>query len=54
MLEDCCATKTPGGKDATTWNVSRCYGFVTDSKSFCNGVEIKTADEKASFLGGRT
>ncbi|KAI0809909.1 Isochorismatase-like protein [Xylaria sp. FL0064] len=22
MLEDCCATKTPGGKEATTWNVS--------------------------------
>ncbi len=22
MLEDCCATRTPGGKEATTWNIS--------------------------------
>lgn len=22
MLEDCCATKTPGGKEVTAWNVS--------------------------------
>ncbi|KAI1202822.1 Isochorismatase-like protein [Nemania serpens] len=46
MLEDCCATKTPGGKEVTAWNVSRGYGFVADSKSFCNGVELKTGDEK--------
>ncbi|KAI1419860.1 Isochorismatase-like protein [Xylaria sp. FL1777] len=51
MLEDCCATKTPGGKEATTWNVSRSYGFVTDSKSFCSGVELNTEDDKLSFLG---
>ncbi|KAI0903691.1 Isochorismatase-like protein [Ustulina deusta] len=51
MLEDCCATRTPGGKEATTWNISRSYGFVTDSKSFCDGIELKTDDEKLSFLG---
>ncbi|KAI1163171.1 Isochorismatase-like protein [Nemania serpens] len=54
MLEDCCATKTPGGKEVTAWNVSRGYGFVTDSKSFCNGVELKTEDEKLSYLGVST
>ncbi|KAI0426036.1 Isochorismatase-like protein [Xylaria sp. FL1042] len=51
MLDDCCATKTPGGKESTIWNVSRSYGFVTDSKSFCNGVGFETEGEKLSFLG---
>ncbi|KAI0392362.1 isochorismatase [Xylariaceae sp. FL0594] len=37
MLEDCCATKTPGGKEVTVWNVARGYGFVTDSARFCHG-----------------
>ncbi|KAI1392979.1 Isochorismatase hydrolase [Hypoxylon trugodes] len=34
MLEDCCATKTPGGQEVTIHNTSRGYGFVTDSRSF--------------------
>ncbi|KAI1308379.1 Isochorismatase-like protein [Xylaria venustula] len=51
MLEDCCATKTPGGQDVTTWNIAKAYGFVTDSKSFCNGTELRTADEKLAWMG---
>ncbi|GAW25623.1 putative isochorismatase hydrolase [Rosellinia necatrix] len=39
MLEDCCATNTPGGKEVTARNVSECYGFVTDSRGFCSGRE---------------
>ncbi|TGJ84547.1 hypothetical protein E0Z10_g4242 [Xylaria hypoxylon] len=58
MLEDCCATKTPGGKEVTARNVSaslstislRCYGFVTDSKSFCGGTILNTEDEKLAFV----
>ncbi|KAI0158120.1 Isochorismatase hydrolase [Xylariaceae sp. FL1272] len=41
MLEDCCATKTPGGQDVTVWNASRGYGFVTDSEAFCSGSAAK-------------
>ncbi|KAI8629625.1 Isochorismatase hydrolase [Xylariaceae sp. FL1651] len=37
MLDDCCATKTPGGKEVTILNASNLYGFVTDSDSFCGG-----------------
>ncbi|KAI1774504.1 isochorismatase [Hypoxylon cercidicola] len=37
MLEDCCATKTPGGHDVTIYNTANGYGFVTDSKSFTEG-----------------
>ncbi|KAJ8128188.1 hypothetical protein O1611_g5448 [Lasiodiplodia mahajangana] len=50
MLSDCCGTPTPGGQDVTVWNVSKGYGFVTDSKSFCNGVQLKTESEKLSHL----
>ncbi|KAJ8118253.1 hypothetical protein ONZ43_g4031 [Nemania bipapillata] len=51
MLEDCCGTPTPGGKEVTAWNVSKGYGFVTNSKSFCNGTGLKTEDEKLVYLG---
>ncbi|KAJ3560466.1 hypothetical protein NPX13_g9290 [Xylaria arbuscula] len=50
MLEDCCATKTPGGQDVTTCNVAKCYGFVTDSKSFCKGT-VLTGDAKMAWMG---
>ncbi|KAI1360775.1 Isochorismatase-like protein [Xylaria arbuscula] len=50
MLEDCCATKTPGGQDVTTCNVAKCYGFVTDSKSFCKGA-VLTGDAKMAWMG---
>ncbi|KAI0108915.1 Isochorismatase-like protein [Nemania sp. FL0031] len=51
MLSDCCGTPTPGGQDVTVWNVSKGYGFVTDSKTFLNGVELKTENEKLSHVG---
>ncbi|KAI1131823.1 Isochorismatase-like protein [Nemania abortiva] len=51
MLSDCCATPTPGGQKVTAWNVSKGYGFVADSKSFCDGVELRTEDEKLSHVG---
>ncbi|KAI1324791.1 isochorismatase [Xylariaceae sp. FL0255] len=37
LLEDCCATKTPHGNEVTIWNVSRGYGFVTNTKAFLDG-----------------
>ncbi|KAI0018573.1 isochorismatase [Xylariomycetidae sp. FL0641] len=37
LLEDCCATTTPGGQEVTVYNTARGYGFVTDSKNFCDG-----------------
>ncbi|KAH8805214.1 isochorismatase [Xylogone sp. PMI_703] len=29
LVDDCCGTPTPGGRDVTVWNVSRSFGFVT-------------------------
>ncbi|KAI3324089.1 isochorismatase [Xylariaceae sp. AK1471] len=34
LIEDCCATKTPGGQDVPILDISRGYGFVTDSSAF--------------------
>ncbi|CAJ2499689.1 Uu.00g025420.m01.CDS01 [Anthostomella pinea] len=36
LLENCCATKTPGGQEVTVYNTARGYGFVVDSRSFCD------------------
>jgi nicotinamidase-related amidase len=34
LVEDCCATTSPDFcTEATVWNVKKCFGFVTDSKS---------------------
>jgi nicotinamidase-related amidase len=33
MVDDCCATTTPGGNEVCVWNVSRNWGFVCDSKT---------------------
>lgn len=34
LLEDCCATTSPDFcTEATVWNVKKCFGFVTDSKT---------------------
>ncbi|KAI0473395.1 isochorismatase [Xylariaceae sp. FL0804] len=41
LVEDCCATKTPGGQEVTVLNTSRGFGFVVDSKSFCEGKVTK-------------
>ncbi|KAI1459901.1 Isochorismatase hydrolase [Annulohypoxylon moriforme] len=37
MVEDCCATTTPGGQDVTVYNTSSGYGFVVDSKGIVEG-----------------
>ncbi|KAI1137303.1 Isochorismatase hydrolase [Hypoxylon sp. FL0543] len=37
MVEDCCATTTPGGQDVTVYN-ARGYGMVVDSKTVAEGV----------------
>ncbi|KAI2628107.1 Isochorismatase hydrolase [Hypomontagnella submonticulosa] len=37
MVEDCCATNTPGGQDVTNYNTSTGYGFVVDSKAIIEG-----------------
>ncbi|KAI8952831.1 isochorismatase [Xylaria longipes] len=34
LIEDCCATKTPGGQDVPILDISRGYGFVTNSSAF--------------------
>jgi nicotinamidase-related amidase len=34
MVEDCCATTSPGFcTEATVWNVKKCFGFVADSSA---------------------
>jgi len=34
LVEDCCATSSPDFcTQATIWNVKRCFGFVTDSRT---------------------
>ncbi|KAI5924034.1 isochorismatase [Camillea tinctor] len=35
MVEDCCGTPTPGGQDVSIYNTSKLFGFVVDSKHFC-------------------
>ncbi|KAI1502559.1 isochorismatase [Biscogniauxia marginata] len=34
MVEDCCATPTPGGQDVSIYNTCKLFGFVIDSTSF--------------------
>lgn len=34
MVEDCCATTTPGGQEVTLLDVSQTYGFVTTGAAF--------------------
>jgi nicotinamidase-related amidase len=39
MLEDCCATTSPGFcTEATVWNVKKCFGFVTRSEPVLKGL----------------
>jgi nicotinamidase-related amidase len=34
LIEDCCGTTSPDYcREATIWNVKRCFGFVADSRS---------------------
>ncbi|KAL1862627.1 hypothetical protein Daus18300_008424 [Diaporthe australafricana] len=35
LVEDCCATKTPGGQELPVIDVSRAFSFVVDSSSLC-------------------
>ncbi|KAI1631065.1 isochorismatase [Biscogniauxia mediterranea] len=37
MVEDCCGTPTPGGQDVSIYNTAKVFGFVVNSKSFCEG-----------------
>ncbi|KAK2030230.1 Isochorismatase hydrolase [Colletotrichum zoysiae] len=37
MLEDCCATKSPGAQEVCLYNVAGSYGFVISSESFLAG-----------------
>ncbi|KAH8906329.1 isochorismatase [Coniochaeta sp. PMI_546] len=37
LLEDCCATTTPGAKEVCLYNIAGSYGFVTDSEMFVTG-----------------
>ncbi|KAI0106882.1 Isochorismatase hydrolase [Daldinia grandis] len=37
LVEDCCATGTPGGQEVTIHNTSGIYGFVVDSNSVIEG-----------------
>ncbi len=42
LLEDCCATTSPGFcTEATLWNVRKCFGFVANSADVIDG--LKTA-----------
>lgn len=40
LLEDCCATTSPGFcTEATLWNVRKCFGFVAGSREVLAGLE---------------
>ncbi|KAK7219218.1 hypothetical protein V2G26_007221 [Clonostachys chloroleuca] len=38
LIEDCCATNTPGGQDVSILDISRNYGFVTTSSALQQAV----------------
>jgi nicotinamidase-related amidase len=39
LVEDCCATTSPDFcREATIWNVKRCFGFVTDSAAILSAL----------------
>jgi nicotinamidase-related amidase len=39
LVEDCCATSSPDFcREATIWNVKRCFGFVTDSTTIIDAL----------------
>jgi biuret amidohydrolase len=39
LVEDCCATSSPDFcKEATVWNVKKCFGFVTDSTKIADAI----------------
>ncbi|GKT64485.1 isochorismatase hydrolase [Colletotrichum tofieldiae] len=37
LLDDCCATKTPGAREVCLYNVAGSYGFVISSEAFLAG-----------------
>ncbi|KAB5578214.1 isochorismatase [Coniochaeta sp. 2T2.1] len=37
LLEDCCATTSPGAREVCLYNVAGSYGFVSDSETFVKG-----------------
>ncbi|KAI5859532.1 isochorismatase [Durotheca rogersii] len=37
MVDDCCATTTPGGQEVSVYNAAKVYGFVVNSKSILEG-----------------
>ena len=42
MVEDCCGTTSPDFcREATIWNVKKCFGFVTDSKKILKALKKK-------------
>ncbi|KAI1806517.1 Isochorismatase hydrolase [Daldinia bambusicola] len=43
MVEDCCATVTPGGQEVTIYNAAGIYGFVVDSNSVIKGTHSTEA-----------
>ena len=41
LLEDCCATTSPVFcAEATLYNIRQCFGFVTASPDFINGIKV--------------
>ena len=40
LVEDCCGTTSPDFcREATIWNVKKCFGFVTDSKKILRALK---------------
>ncbi len=40
LVEDCCGTTSPDFcREATVWNVKKCFGFVTDSKKILRALK---------------
>jgi nicotinamidase-related amidase len=48
LVEDCCATTSPEYcTTSTIWNVQRCFGFVTDSKTIVGALKGSTRAARA-------
>jgi biuret amidohydrolase len=44
LVEDCCATTSPDFcREATIWNVKRCFGFVTNPDTIISGLAASLA-----------
>lgn len=51
LIEDCCATSSPDFcREATIWNVNRCFDFVTESAAILAALELQASAHAAAAV----